>query len=429
MLSLVIMGVGKALFVILTANFYGPEGQGIVTLAISVMVAAALLLGLGTDLAGTYLVGRDPGRVKALRANSVWLSLVALIAALGVVHVAVLFFGDTVFKDFPDAGYPALVAMVVLQIFHLQIQGLTVGLGRFLDLVAANLLQYLLLVVGVVALSFGRQPVVGVLYLWAAGLVVKTVYLLARMPTPGTECSEGRLQLLRAQLSKGTQMMAGNLANLLNFRLDAYFIAFFLPASQLGLYAVAATIAEAILYLPKALGQVVFSWSSQDGRESRDSAERIRNVFVTAAYSTLLFALLVQVVLRPVLTLLFQEPFLAALAPARILLFGSVAYGIGLVAMNLIYGFGNPAWNTRAGVIAVILNAVGNVFVIPHWGILGAACTSLASYSVYCILNLSNVGRYLPAGQTVRSLLVADRRYLATSLDTLRRTWAMFRRV
>jgi len=424
LLSLLVMGLGKALFVLLTANLYGPEGQGVVTLGISVMVLVSLFLGLGTDLSVTYLVGQSPSRLSALRVNSALLSVLALGATLGVLAVAFRIFGTTVFRDFPSEGRLALVVLVGFQVYHLQIQGLTVGLGRFHDLTVANLFQYLSVVPGVWVLHLTGQPAVTVLYLWAGGLLVKTVYLLSRLPSVSAESPEGRLEVMRRQLIVGRQMMLGNLANLLNFRLDAYFIAYFLPATHLGWYAVASMIAEGTLYLPKAFGQVVFSWAAQERNDAVARAQSIRNVFLTASYLTLAMMLLVQLLLRPAMSLLFGEAFLPALAPARVLLVASVLYGIGLVAMNLIYGLGNPTWNTRAGMIAAGLNALGNAFAIPRWGILGAAYASLFSYAVYCLLNLANVGKYLPGGASLRYLLVPDREYLTTSLTRLRHAWA-----
>lgn len=414
LLSLFVMGLGKAAFVLLTANLYGPEGQGIVTLGITVMVTVALLLGLGTEFANTQLVGQDPSRLQPLRNNSAALSACALIAAGVVMAAAFRLFDATIFKDFPAEGQPILVLLIALQIYHLQIQGLVVGLGNFKNLTVGNLLQYLLVSGGILATYAAGQPPISILYVWAAGLIGKTAYLFAYLPRGSRMGSRGRpLEVLRAQLTRGPQMMAGNLANLLNFRLDAYFIAYFLPASHLGWYAVASMIAEGTLYLPKAFGQVAFSWAAAGSTDQKSQTEGIRNIFLTASYSILLVVLAAQLVLGLVLPWLFGEPFSPAVAPTRVLLVAVVFYGIGLVAMNLIFGFGNASWNTRAGIVAAVLNAAGNAYAIPRWGILGAAYTSLISYAVYCVLNLANIGRYLPARPIAAFLLIPDRKSLA----------------
>lgn len=408
------MAVGKAIFVLLIANLYGPRGQGIVTLGLSVMVGGALFLGLGTDLANTYLIGKSPSRLGQLKRASALLSLAVVIVAAVALLFAFTWFGDTLFRDLPAEGRLPLVLLVGIQVYHLQIQGLTVGIGDFRPLVVANALQYALLNAGVVLSYLGGLSVVLVLYLWAGGLIFKTFYLLARLPPATDETDEGLWEVLSDLVRNGRQMMLGNLANLLNFRLDAYFIAYYLPATHLGWYAAASMIAEGTLYLPKALGHVVLSWASTEREEDRSKVdEKLRNIFLTASYSLFLLIILIEIALRPLVALLFGEPFLPALEPSRILLVASFFYGVGLVAMNLIYGFGNPGWNTRAGMIAAGVNALGNLYAIPRWGIQGAAWASLLSYSVYFLLSILNVKRYLPQERNFLYLLLPDRRYFA----------------
>jgi O-antigen/teichoic acid export membrane protein len=309
----------------------------------------------------------------------------------------------------------------------LQSQGLLVGLSDFRGLAVANLLQFGVVLLGLVAVWSVGWPAVAVLFVWALGLAAKIGYCLFLLPRSDAE-RPSLSKSLTEQVRHGTRMMFGSLANLLNFRLDTYFIAYFLTTRELGLYAVAATIAEATLYLPKAIGQVVFSWAAAKSRpgESRLEMSKIRYFFLGGTYSSLATVLLVQLLLAPLVALLFED-FSRSIPAARILLLAVFFYGIGLVAMNLLFGLGDPHSNTRAGLTAAAVNATVNLLAIPKFGIAGAAVASLLSYVAFCLLNLIAVKARLARSIRLRHLLIPDadatRRFLGlvrSAMDALR---------
>ena len=121
-------------------------------------------------------------------------------------------------------------------------------------------------------------------------------------------------------------MMFGTLANLLNYRIDALLLAYFLATEQVGFYAAAVTVAETTLYLPRGIAQAAFPWISSTtrlpGREL--PRQRIRNMVLILAAATsalaVLLILLAPVVIPPVFGLGFE----AAVPAARVLLVATV---------------------------------------------------------------------------------------------------------
>jgi O-antigen/teichoic acid export membrane protein len=386
--SRVVMGVGQALFILGVSRHWGPEGQGLVSLGILVTVSLALVLSCGVELANTFFVGRAPERLPDVFANSLLVSAFSALPAWFAVEIGFHFFGESVFRGFPASSRYVLVALVPLQIARMLLQGAFVGLARFKEQTVAIILQYAILLGGLAALTQWNRPEMEVLYLWMVALAASTLYLifpLLRLMTGKTRAS---LSLLKEQLRYGVKGMIGNAANFLNFRLDLYFVAYFLTPAHVGWCAVASTAAESLLYLPKALSQVIFSAAA-----TRGDTTKMRLLFETTTLLTAL-AMVVGVVAAPWLVpLLLKEAFREAVAPTQIFLVGTFLFGVGFLAANYLYGHGDPLSPTKAAVIAACVTAALDFVVIPRWGIVGAAWCSLTAYAVYAVLNVHKMKR------------------------------------
>lgn len=403
-LSLGIMAVGKALFIILTANFYGPGGQGIVTLGITMTVTVALFSGLGTERANTLLAGRNVD-LTILHRNAAGLSLATLFVSVPLVELAYHAFYSSIFAGFPATARLWVMLLIPLQVYHRQVEGLHVGIGRFRPLAEGIALQFGAVLVGLLLLRVLDRPAGDVLGLWALGLLIKGLYTAGRLPRPESGSSRSALPILREQIRKGLQMLLGDATNLLNLRLDAYFITFFGSMESLGLYAVATLVAEGVLYIPKAFARVLFSRAASNGKSSV-SGILVSRVFLVAWACTLGAILVIQAFYAPLIDVVFGEKFDRAVPAGRILLVAVLFYGLGVMAMNLLFGLGHAVRNARVGLIALLVNVVANALAIPAFGILGAALASLVSYSTYFTLNLANVRRSLPPEIRTRDFFV-----------------------
>ena len=84
----------------------------------------------------------------------------------------------------------------------------------------------------------------------------------------------------------------------------------------------------------------------------------------------------------------FSSKFAAAVTPLRILLVGTFALGIGLLASHHLYGLGDAASPSKISLLAVITTVILDLLLIPLLGIVGAALASAVSYSLYSVLLL-----------------------------------------
>jgi O-antigen/teichoic acid export membrane protein len=111
---------------------------------------------------------------------------------------------------------------------------------------------------------------------------------------------------------------------------------------------------------------------------------------------SLLVTAAVAMVLAPATVVMIHvllPAFIPSLPALFILLPGVVALSATRVVYVYLTGIGKPALTSYITVFAFVLNIVLNVYLIPRFGIEGAATASLVSYTVSAILLTTVAGR------------------------------------
>jgi O-antigen/teichoic acid export membrane protein len=177
-------------------------------------------------------------------------------------------------------------------------------------------------------------------------------------------------------------------------RAGLYLVAVFCSPADVGIYGVALMIAEVFLYLPNAISHVVLGATS--ARVYR-KADRNRVSWTLAILGTGLCAGML-VVGRPLLFRFFGSAYLDGAVPAAILLMAVTIHAIGLVRLHELLGVGRPMAATRAQAVTVVFTVSLGAFLIPRLGILGAAMSTLLSYTAFTSYLLFVSSDPLPAG-------------------------------
>ncbi|MDP1799685.1 MAG: oligosaccharide flippase family protein, partial [Planctomycetaceae bacterium] len=127
------------------ARLLGPEGQGQYAFAMTLAATITQFANLGLHAANTYLVAQEGGRLSALLANSVWISLGLGSIAGGVVFAVGQALGWVEGSSLWLAGLGG--SLVAARLFFSLGGSLLAGLGRVRALNFAELLNYGLTVV------------------------------------------------------------------------------------------------------------------------------------------------------------------------------------------------------------------------------------------------------------------------------------------
>ncbi|MBD3387512.1 MAG: oligosaccharide flippase family protein [Candidatus Altiarchaeales archaeon] len=109
-------------------------------------------------------------------------------------------------------------------------------------------------------------------------------------------------------------------------------------------------------------------------------------LFMPVFLSVVLFA-------RELLVFFFNPDYASGVVPLQILSIGAFFTGLGLLYVELINAEGKPAVNARNIGVSAVLNVMLNLFLIPSYGMVGAAFATLSSSSLLFLLSYRHVSQ------------------------------------
>ena len=349
---------------------------------------AAIVFGEWLRRGNTIVVGKE-GAGQAARNNA--LVYCAGVLAVGLV-VAYAGVGIWVRLLGPEARdyWPLLAALPVF--FVLQRSGLSILLGQDrINLYATIPVLFIVVYLAgnTVLWWLGEPPLAHVLgvFAGASGLTGLVAFMtLSRTGRFGW----GDRGVLRRTFTVGVRGAASVGLVFLLLRSDAFLIEYFLNEAAVGSYRVALNFAEMMQRLPDVAGAVLLA------KIVRGEDQRLLSLRV--AQGILVFSLLSALVLAlagPLLIGLFFSDYPEAYEPLLWMLPGLVFLGFGSVCNTKLAGQGYPAITLWAAAAAFVLNMGLGVWLIPAWGLLGAACSKSIAYAMWALL----VGGYYLRGE------------------------------
>jgi O-antigen/teichoic acid export membrane protein len=368
---------------ILIARLLGPQQQGLFTLALLVPAVLGMLVECGVGPATTYRVAVEPRSLPAVTSFALWFALcgsaVGVTLGLGAWATGLL-----------AAAAPGLTPLLILT--GLALLPLTLlrdagtalirGLHAFRTLGWLTLAQDAVATAGVVVVvtMAGRraEPALTATVVAAAAGVLLVGHSLRRAGARWR--ARGDRSLLRTSLGYGALVQVGSLVQLLNYRLDVFFVAHFSSTAAVGIYAVSTRMAELLWVLPGALGTVVFPATAQD-------QARMVRITPRAFWATLAFSISSAAVLAAgcalLLSTVFGPAYTASLTPLLLLLPGAILLGPASIIAQDLAGRGIPALSTASAAASLVVTLGLDVLLVPGHGAAGAAIASSCSYAVY----------------------------------------------
>jgi O-antigen/teichoic acid export membrane protein len=381
----------------LTARALGPDGRGELAIILSVLTLAPWVLDLGVSV----WVGRERAR-GASRADVLGAALpVAVACSIAGVLAAIPLsraLGEErqVVVTFVQIGLFASPLVVVLQ----TLVGLAIGESRWglfnLTRIVASVVP---LVAVVVLASIGQLSVGAAAAAYLAGAVGGNLLLLSLV--------KGARRLVFgwsrswAAATFGLRSWLSSLGNVANQRLDQVLMAVLVTSSELGLYAVAVTVAMLTSTLVGAVSSALFPRVAQG-----DPMLAIRSCRVTVGI-VFVAGLFLAVITPAALPFVFGSDFDDSVPMALILLAASVPAAAATVLSAALQAVGDVGATMRAELVAVALSVPALVLVLPGGGGIAAAIVSLVAYTVRLGLELGPARRAF--GARAASLLVPAR--------------------
>jgi len=406
---------------IIISRIMGPVGKGLYTFLVQIPTVLVPLCSLGLNYANTYYIAKNPEDGKRAVGSS--LGMAAILGGVMVAGVSISYY---FLKDgYMQAVTPIQLGLILLAIPFglLNLYWLSVlwGMDSIGKYNLALLVQFVVLSVGVsVAAVMGRLTVTMGFGIWVVGNIVTTLYML---PTMGKivrwRFHTFSLSYIRQTLSYGAKSYLANVMMVINYRLDLFIIAGFLPLSQVGLYATAVALAEMVGYLGNAVNTALIP-KLASGKDSLTFSLTPKVTRLTLML-TFLAALGMALIAYPLILLFFGAQFSGALYPLLLLLPGIVALSGSVVLTGDLMARGKPIYSSIASAITVVLTLILDFTLIPLWGIMGAA---LASSLVYLSLFSLNFAFYRrESGEKFITVLIFTREDIREMISFIKQTY------
>ena len=412
------VGVINGIFL---ARLLGPSGKGDYYLLILLPTTMMVVLQLGLPQAFQYFAARGQtlGLIRKSFAFTAALTVLGFAIVLALLPVLL----QKILEGL-DVGL-VLLAFLVLPLLLQAPLAASIVIGRqavrpyaavyIAQPVTTTLL--LILLVGVMGLGVpGAVAVfVGVALVNNIGFGLAAAFVARGVPRPSAAP-------LRGLVSYGLRFYAGSLSSFFSYRTDTYLIALLIanPAEPLGYYSMSVALAEMIFIFPKAVATVFFPHVAGSAREDAD-----RQVAMVSRVSLLVCAVFALLLVPCALVMIWAvlPAFQPSIVPFLILLPGVVALSGANVVGGYVTGIGRPGIDSTVSIVALTVNVAANLVIIPRFGIIGAAATSLFSYTLSSLLLTAVAARF--SGVPLWRFWVptpADVRFvLATSAGLLRR--------
>ena len=374
------------LLVVLIARELGPEGNGFYAIAILIPSMLANFLNLGVGPATVYYVSRAEFNVHQAMAGNLQLAMMVATVGMGLAIPVLIIWGAEIFPGVPQgllyfglAGFPLAL---LLNYLNTILQGLE-------DFKAFNLTvllpPYVNLAGVIIALHVLQFGIAGAMVAYITGQMVGLLAvfrLLSRKKSTQArpEQSNSLSAYARRTLSYGWKAHLSNILAFVNYRADIFLVNFFLTPVATGVYVIAVQIAEKLWMLSSAVSTVLLPRLSAMHQNPKARLALTNKGFLMVTGITLVASVGVAFALYWLIKPVFGKEYLEALPAFLWLLPGIVAGAGSRIYANCIAASGKPEWNLYSSIAVVTINVIGNIVLVPKYGIVGAAWATSVAY-------------------------------------------------
>lgn len=374
------MGFGVVIGII-TARFLGPENRGIFALVSTFPASITTLTKFGQAQATIYFIRREKEDVSRVASTAVWFGLgtgSVMVALVLLLHEQIL---STVLRGVPLWALVAVCPMIPILLMESYLYGVLQATDRFriynARLLGESVIALLLMATVLIGLGLGLPGALGV------SVVLNTVMLLWVFWTIHRETPIRLLfdvSLFRRMFRYGMKSHLQIIASHFNFKAGVYLCSWYLTPSEVAFYAIGAKFAEQMMSIPQSLGLAMFP------RLAGMATDRVHAMTAAACRQTLAIAVLAAIALsaggRFAIVTLYGVAYEPAAVPLVWISWGIVMMSLYVLLSRDFTARDRQVINVIAAYIALGGNIALNVWLIPRYGIAGAAIGTSASYTM-----------------------------------------------
>lgn len=389
------------------ARLLGPTNRGIFGLFSAVPGILNDLGSLGFELGSTILVTRRKASLKSTLGNSIIFSFSSSLILMGIGYT--MLSEKYLLHDNPEVirSYLFLVLLSIpLEMLEKQGKNLLLSIEKVKEYNALRLYVPLATLVFFIAIYFlTRNSLLAAVVGWLGGYVTGDIWLYSSLWKAAGKRISFSWSEFRECIAYGTRGYFSTLSDELLSKLDFFLIGYFLGAREVGYYAISVAVVDIILQVVGAFNTSLLplrmNSPDADGRTIIPRVSRYLN------FSVCIICLYAVFFGKPFIVVLFGASFLPGYLAMVWLLPGVVFRSLYRVLKIEMYSAERLGIVSIASLVALLVNVVANLVLIPWMGIVGASVsTSLANFIAAAMLLTLYRSRH---NLTYREILVIKR--------------------
>ena len=364
------------LLTLVVSRQLGPALFGVYSLLITVVVAANCFSNFGFDIWMVREVTREPSQAKNYLSNILGLKIVTSLVTILFVF---LIFQAT---NIPPTSLHLLWILSISLLFNTLSQSLWHYGNCFKQFIFHSLLwassNLIKSVLGIILVLLYRElePLIwGIVVAEAITLILSFYVIRYRF---GAFVPKFRLTIWKDYLSRSAPIAFGMIFSVLYFRLDIVMLQLMTDEKMVGFYSAAYKLFEMAIIFPTSIMLVLFPTLVEeyhsDFLQFKKSSKKALGVFCLIGGG---IALILWRFSSGIITMVFGDEFFPSIAVLNILSGAIFLFFLTFLLSNLLISSGRETINTWNLVGATVLNIILNLTLIPQYGAIGAAWSTL----------------------------------------------------
>jgi O-antigen/teichoic acid export membrane protein len=394
---------------IVIARGFGPTAKGSADLIVATGTLLAMVFGLSLQSGIVYVVARGRAVINGLLIRlaliALFQTLLATIALVGLVRTTLA--PALVPPGSERWGVIAIALLVLGILLSGHYRNVLIGLQEIPRVNLINLYGQIVTLIAILvfiyAAWFRSQQLTAEALVWVqVGGSMAIVFLFLWTLRPWLTGSIRQESGLSEVITYSLPSYLANMAQFLNYRLDIFFVSYFVGVKGVGLYSLAVGIAQLLWLVSDATSQVLLP----DVAASTDQVSAQQRTARVARLSLWLSIVLAGGLViggDMLLPLVFGAAFRESVPALMWLLPGVTIFSIANVIGSYLAGIGKPHLNLAVALVGLVVTVALDFVLIPWLGIIGAAIASTLSYlaTTLAIIAIFVHETRMPAGRVL----------------------------
>lgn len=379
------------LAIVYLARTLGVAGYGELEFAITIITYFALLADGGLEIWSTRETARGVD-IPHLVANTTTLRLV--LSSLALVIIILLL---PIFPDYTNLQPVLILLGLTLVIQALNPKWVFLGQEKMRLLAVGLVLAQIFFAGGMILLINSPEQIIWVSVIWLISEVISTIYFVSIYYSfywngfvfPKLPEMHGAL---KPAITIGLMQALG----IMNYNFDSLLLGFLAGVEPVGWYRAGYKPITAALGVPLTYFAGLLPAFTREASHSRDRfLELIQRAFRLTVILALPLGFGGIFIARPIILLLYREEYVQSILVMQILSWSAVIVLIRATLRHGLLAVGRQDLALRSALIAVSLNIVLNLILIPTYGMIGAALTTVFSDLVWLMLVIFDFSRVI----------------------------------